>query len=59
GNGNIKAEGLYSTVRSCVGSVAACRSSDLIASGAGNGSVNLWGIDGEAKTIRPLHDLPL
>ncbi|KAI3876414.1 hypothetical protein MKX03_024283 [Papaver bracteatum] len=59
GNGNIKAEGLSSSVRSCVGSVAVCRSSDLIASGAGNGSVNLWGIDGEAKTIQPLHDLPL
>ncbi|KAI3855274.1 hypothetical protein MKX03_026132, partial [Papaver bracteatum] len=59
GNGNIKAEGLSSTVRSCVGSVAACRRSDLIALGAGNGSVNIWGIDGEAKTIRPLHDLPL
>ncbi|KAI3837834.1 hypothetical protein MKX03_029181 [Papaver bracteatum] len=59
GNGNIKDEGLSSTLRSCVGSVAVCRRSDLIASGAGNGSVNLWGIDGEAKTIRHLHDLPL
>ncbi|KAI3914517.1 hypothetical protein MKW92_009278 [Papaver armeniacum] len=59
GNGNIKAEGLGSSVQSWVSSVAVCRSSDLVASGAGNGSVNLWGIDGEAKTIRPLHDLPL
>ncbi|KAI3934506.1 hypothetical protein MKW92_028264 [Papaver armeniacum] len=31
----------------------------VISSGAGNDSVNLWGIDGEAKTIRPMHDLPL
>ncbi|KAI3933805.1 hypothetical protein MKW92_038047 [Papaver armeniacum] len=59
GNGNIKAQGLCSSVRSWVGSVAVCRSSDLIASGAGNGSVHLWAVDGEAKTIRPLHDLPL
>ncbi|XP_026395468.1 U3 snoRNP-associated protein-like EMB2271 isoform X1 [Papaver somniferum] len=59
GNGNIKAQGLCSSVRSWVGSVAVSRSSDLIASGAGNGSVHLWAVDGEAKTIRPLHDLPL
>ncbi|KAI3918047.1 hypothetical protein MKW92_004925 [Papaver armeniacum] len=59
GNGNIKDQGLCSSVRSWVGSVAVCRSSDLIASGAGNGSVHLWAVDGEAKNIRPLHDLPL
>lgn len=36
-----------------------CRSSDLAASGAGNGSVRLWAIESETKDIRPLFDLPL
>ncbi|MCL7030522.1 hypothetical protein MKW94_018815, partial [Papaver nudicaule] len=58
-NGNIKAEGHCSSAQSWVGSVAVCRSSDLAASGAGNGTVRLWSVDGEAKTMQPLHDLPL
>ncbi|KAG6658125.1 hypothetical protein I3843_04G127900 [Carya illinoinensis] len=44
---------------SWVNSVTVCRSSDLAASGAGNGSVRLWAIESETKDIRPLFDLPL
>ncbi|KAK1553778.1 hypothetical protein Q3G72_003556 [Acer saccharum] len=44
---------------SWVSSVSVCRGSDLAASGAGNGSVRLWGIESEAKNIRPLFDIPL
>ncbi|CAK7354946.1 unnamed protein product [Dovyalis caffra] len=44
---------------SWVSSLAVCRSSDLAASGAGNGSVHLWAIEGSGKGIRPLYDLPL
>uniref|UniRef100_A0A6N2NKP9 Uncharacterized protein n=1 Tax=Salix viminalis TaxID=40686 RepID=A0A6N2NKP9_SALVM len=44
---------------SWVSSVGACRGSDLAASGAGNGSVHLWTIEGAGKGIQPLHDLPL
>ncbi|XP_015574906.1 U3 snoRNP-associated protein-like EMB2271 [Ricinus communis] len=44
---------------SWVSSVAVCTGSDLAASGAGNGSVRLWAIDGAPKGIRPLYDLPL
>ncbi|KAJ6682763.1 U3 SMALL NUCLEOLAR RNA-INTERACTING PROTEIN 2 [Salix koriyanagi] len=44
---------------SWVSSVCACRGSDLAASGAGNGSVRLWAVEGAGKGIRPLHDLPL
>lgn len=52
-------ENLCSSVHSWVGSVSVCRSSDLAASGAGNGSVRLWGIESESKGIRPLFELPL
>ncbi|KAL6547812.1 hypothetical protein OROHE_009517 [Orobanche hederae] len=38
---------------------AVCRSSDLAASGAGNGLVRLWAIENEAKGIRPLFELSL
>ncbi|KAL1216400.1 U3 snoRNP-associated protein-like YAO [Cardamine amara subsp. amara] len=44
---------------SWVNSVAACRGSDLAASGAGNGSVRLWAVETGANAIRPLYDLPL
>lgn len=44
---------------SWVSSVGVCRGSDLAASGAGNGSVHLWAIEGAGKGIRPLYDLPL
>jgi hypothetical protein len=36
-----------------------CRSSDLAASGAGNGCVRLWAIESETKGIRTLFNLPL
>ncbi|KAK1555364.1 hypothetical protein Q3G72_025384 [Acer saccharum] len=48
-----------SSAYSWVSSVSVCRGSDLAASGAGNGSVRLWGIESEAKNIRPLFDIPL
>ncbi|KAI5587657.1 hypothetical protein BDE02_05G048800 [Populus trichocarpa] len=44
---------------SWVSSVGVCRGSDLAASGAGNGSVRLWAVEGAGKGIRPLYDLPL
>ncbi|KAL3833707.1 hypothetical protein ACJIZ3_008443 [Penstemon smallii] len=44
---------------SWVNSVAVCRSSDLAASGAGNGSVRLWAIEDESKGLRPLFELSL
>lgn len=50
---------LGSTVLSWVNSVAVCRNSDLAASGAGNGSVRLWGIEDESKGIRPLFELSM
>ncbi|GER26050.1 transducin/WD40 repeat-like superfamily protein [Striga asiatica] len=50
---------LGSTALSWVNSVAVCRSSDLAASGAGNGSVRLWAIENESKGIRPLFELSL
>ncbi|KAK6944210.1 WD40 repeat [Dillenia turbinata] len=63
-NGHIEndehvSENNCSSVYSWVSSVAVCRSSDLAASGAGNGSVRLWAIESESKSIRPLFDLPL
>ncbi|KAL8507379.1 hypothetical protein ACS0TY_018072 [Phlomoides rotata] len=48
-----------STALSWVTSVAVCRSSDLFASGAGNGSVRLWEIENDSRGIRLLFDLPL
>lgn len=47
------------TALSWVNSVAVCRSSDLAASGAGNGIVRLWAIENESKGIRPLFELSL
>ncbi|XP_047972419.1 U3 snoRNP-associated protein-like YAOH [Salvia hispanica] len=48
-----------SAVLSWVSSVAVCRSSDLAASGAGNGLVRLWAIENESKGLRPLFELNL
>ncbi|GAA0151343.1 hypothetical protein LIER_10082 [Lithospermum erythrorhizon] len=49
----------YSSVHSWVSSVAVCPSSDLAASGAGNGTIRLWAIENESKGINPLFELPL
>ncbi|PON54761.1 Guanine nucleotide-binding protein, beta subunit [Parasponia andersonii] len=48
-----------SSVYSWVSSVTVCRSSDLAASGAGDGFVRLWALGSETKDIRPLYNLPL
>lgn len=50
-----------SSVSSWVGAVSVCRNSDLAVSGAGNGSVRLWAIDGqnERRKIKPLYGVPL
>ncbi|XP_042040218.1 U3 snoRNP-associated protein-like EMB2271 [Salvia splendens] len=48
-----------SAALSWVSSVAVCRSSDLAASGAGNGLVRLWAIENESKGLRPLFELHL
>ncbi|XP_062096910.1 U3 snoRNP-associated protein-like EMB2271 [Humulus lupulus] len=59
-NGNHTSERFVSSsVYSWVSSVAVCRSSDLAASGAGNGSVRLWSIGSETKDIQPLYNLPV
>ncbi|KAL6542693.1 hypothetical protein OROHE_010213 [Orobanche hederae] len=64
GNGQIENEaqdsaGLGSSALSWVTAVAACRSSDLAASGAGNGAVRLWAVENEPKGLRPLFELSL
>ncbi|KAL0290327.1 UNVERIFIED_CONTAM: U3 snoRNP-associated protein-like [Sesamum calycinum] len=51
--------GFGMTALSWVNSVAVCRSSDLAASGAGNGCVRLWAIETESKGLRPLFELSL
>ncbi|KAI4297047.1 hypothetical protein L6164_036956 [Bauhinia variegata] len=48
-----------SSAFSWVSAVTVCRNSDIAASGAGNGSVQLWAIESESKDIKPLYDLPL
>ncbi|KAL9224321.1 hypothetical protein vseg_000367 [Gypsophila vaccaria] len=48
-----------STSRSWVGAVSVCRNSDFAASGAGNGLVQLWAIESEARGIRPLFGVPV
>lgn len=44
---------------SWVGSVAVCRASDLAASGAGDGSVQLWALEDTNRVLKPLHKLPV
>ncbi|KAG9157503.1 hypothetical protein Leryth_010342 [Lithospermum erythrorhizon] len=58
-NGTHNPSSHYSSVHSWVSSVAVCPSSDLAASGAGNGSIRLWAIENESKGIHPLFELPL
>ncbi|KAL0407525.1 UNVERIFIED_CONTAM: U3 snoRNP-associated protein-like [Sesamum latifolium] len=63
-NGHLESDaqgssGLGMTALSWVNSVAVCRSSDLAASGAGNGCVRLWAIETESKGLRPLFELSL
>lgn len=63
-NGDIEngAQGLGNLsplAHSWISSISVCRSSDLAASGAGNGSVRLWAIQSESKGISPLFQLPL
>ncbi|KAF3450305.1 hypothetical protein FNV43_RR06385 [Rhamnella rubrinervis] len=48
-----------SSVYSWVSSISVCRSSDLVASGAGNGFVRLWATESDSKDIQPLFNLPL
>lgn len=44
---------------SWVGAVAVCRASDLAASGAGDGSVQLWALEDTNRALKPLHKLPV
>ena len=44
---------------SWVGAVAVCRASDLAASGAGDGSVQLWALQDTNRVLEPLHKLPV
>ncbi|KAH9306488.1 hypothetical protein KI387_010892 [Taxus chinensis] len=60
GNGNVTHQiGSSSLVESWVGALAACRGSDLAASGAGDGMVRLWAIESASKSLRVVHDIPL
>lgn len=36
-----------------------CRASDLAASGAGDGSVQLWALEDSNRILAPLHKLPV
>ncbi|KAJ7529169.1 hypothetical protein O6H91_15G036100 [Diphasiastrum complanatum] len=57
--------GAHTSVHSCgaveswVGAVCVCRGSDLAASGAGDGSIRLWAIEEENRSLRALHSLPV
>jgi hypothetical protein len=42
-----------------VGALAVCRGSDLAASGAGDGKVQLWALEEDNKHLRALHSLPV
>ncbi|ONK77019.1 uncharacterized protein A4U43_C02F2270 [Asparagus officinalis] len=50
--------GSYSLAQSWVSSVTVCRSSDLAASGAANGTVCLWAIESDSRSIQPLFTYP-
>lgn len=52
-------EHLFPSAVCWISSVAVCRSSDLAASGAGNGLVRLWAIEPEMKGLSPLFELPV
>jgi len=58
-NGTQISANCCSSACSWVSSISVCRSSDVAASGAGNGFVRLWAIESESKGIRPLFELPL
>nr|QEX51182.1 U3 snoRNP-associated protein-like YAOH isoform X1 [Cymbidium ensifolium] len=57
-NGN-HAGGSSTSVQSWVSSVAVCRGSDLVASGAANGVVRLWAIASDDKSIQTLFAYPM
>ena len=46
-------------VEAWVGALAVCRGSDLAASGAGDGKVQLWALEEDNKHLRALHSLPV
>ncbi|KAG0565708.1 hypothetical protein KC19_7G009100 [Ceratodon purpureus] len=61
-NGHIEEHSVSSEVgaaESWVGAVAVCRASDLAASGAGDGSVQLWALQDTNRVLEPLHKLPV
>lgn len=61
-NGYIKDDSVPSevgAVESWVGAVAVCRASDLAASGAGDGTVQLWALEDTNRVLKPLHKLPV
>ncbi|KAG6690861.1 hypothetical protein I3842_10G033100 [Carya illinoinensis] len=61
GEQSSESSSFQSACSSWVNSVTVCRSSDLAASGAGNGFVRLWAINGSETRvmIQPLLELPL
>jgi ribosomal RNA-processing protein 9 len=60
-NGDIeeKSASGVGAAESWVGAVAVCRASDLAASGAGDGSVQLWALEDTNRVLKPLHKLPV
>ncbi|EOY25478.1 WD40 repeat - like 10 [Theobroma cacao] len=59
-NGDHKIESYSSSsTYSWVSSITVCRGSDLAASGAGNGCIQLWAIESGRKDIQPLYGIPL
>lgn len=59
GNDALIPEGDTSSALSWVGAVAVCRSSDLAASGAGNGLIRLWKLENDSRGISPLFEVPM
>jgi len=60
GNGHIEENSASGVgAESWVGAVAVCRASDLAASGAGDGSVQLWALEDANRFLKPLHKLPV
>lgn len=60
-NGDIKEKSAsgVGAAESWVGAVAVCRASDLAASGAGDGSVQLWALEDTHRVLKPLQKLPM
>ncbi|XP_024534000.1 U3 snoRNP-associated protein-like EMB2271 [Selaginella moellendorffii] len=57
-NGETSLPASCGAIEAWVGAVATCRGSDLVASGAGDGKIQLWSVEDGNKSLKPLHTLP-